>query len=149
MSVHKVACEKYRFLLHTMLKPWGPGICIVEFCRHHLWGREAHEDGHRRWANASRGGWSSKIKTKRVYTIPLFRRSLVTMEEGISVMSWEWKPDCSGLKSEWEVRKRRQQMRTPFGRSLDDRRRRELHPPQRPPSISWKTWQRGLGKSGG
>lgn len=57
------------------------------------------------------------------------------MEEGISVVLWEWKPDCSGLKSEWEVRKRRQQRWTPLGRSLDSRQRRELHPSQRPPSL--------------
>lgn len=36
------------------------------------------------------------------------------MEEEILVVSWEWKPDCSGLKSEWEVRKRRWQIWTPF-----------------------------------
>lgn len=60
------------------------------------------------------------------------------MEEEISVVSWEWKPDCSGLKSEWEVRKRRQQLWTPFGRNLDERRRQEHPPPQRLPSLSWR-----------
>lgn len=107
MSVYKVVCEKYRFLFYIMLKLWGFGICIVEFCRYYFWGREVYEDGYRRWVNVSRGGWFSKIKIKRVYTILFFRRLLVIMEEGISVMSWEWKLDCSGLKSEWEVRKRR------------------------------------------
>lgn len=71
------------------------------------------------------------------------------MEEVISVVAaWEWKPDCSGLKTAWEVRKRTQQTWTPF-RSLDERRRRELHPPQRPTSISWRNLAKRIGKSGG
>ena len=98
---------------------------------------------------SSRGDGSCKIKTTTVYCILLFRRSLVTMEERILVAEWEWKPDCSGLQNEWEVRKRRQKMWTPLGRSLDERRKQELHPPQSHLPSPGGTWQRGLGESGG
>lgn len=71
------------------------------------------------------------------------------MEEGILVVSWEWKPDCSGLKSEWEVRKRRQQMWTPF-REIWMRGGGKSFIPHRDylPSPE-ESWQRDFGKYGG
>lgn len=104
------------------------------------------EDEFSRQFYPSKVDGSCKIKTTRVYCILLFRRSLVTMEERILVESWEWKPDCSGLQNEWEVRKRRQKMWTPLGRSLDERRKQELHPPQRPPSVSWRNLAKRIGR---
>lgn len=92
--------------------PWN--LHGNELCRHYLLGRKFPNDGCDRQAYASSEDESREIKTKWVYQIPFFRRSLVTMEEGILVVLWAWKPDCSGLKSEWEARKRRQQTWTPF-----------------------------------
>ena len=40
-------------------------------------------------------------------------------------------------------------MWTPLGRSLDERRKQELHPPQSHLPSPGGTWQRGLGESGG
>lgn len=94
-------------------------------------------------------GGSRKIKTRWFYQILLFRRSPVTMEERILVASWEWKPDCSGLKSEWAVRKRRQQTWTPFREIWVRGGGMSFIPLKGHLPSPGESWQRDFGKCGG
>lgn len=69
------------------------------------------------------------------------------MEERILVESWEWKPDCSGLQNEWEVRKKTENVDL-WGEVWMRRRKQELHPLKEGlPSL--EELGRGLGESGG
>lgn len=83
----------------------------------------------------------SETEIKRVYRFPLLGRSLLTAREEISAALWEWKPDCGGQKNEREVRERRWQTRTPFGRRLYGRQK-EHPPPQRLPRLKRKLEKR-------